>query len=115
MARKKKLYSDMSPDEREAAVRTLMQAGGSNKSVAQALGTTPGAIAGIRYRRNIPSSHRSGFVDVKKSESGVLLPRIPAVPGLLEAKSEASRCEYKGAHCPYEAKPGSPFCPLHQD
>lgn len=127
MARKK-LYENMTPDEQESAVRRIMEAGGSNRSAATQLGTTRGTIARIRRVKGIPSKNKPGFADVQKSSSGVLLPRTPAklprvrkpktpaplpVPGLMEAKSEASRCEYEGAYCPYEAEAGSRFCPLH--
>jgi len=128
---KKKLYDDMSPEEREHIVRQLMDAGGSNRSVAAALGTTRGTIARLRRTKNIPSKNKPGFADVIKSESGVAVARpvpkiprpkkakqqkpVPDMPGLVEAKSEASRCEHRGAYCPYEAVVGSPFCPLHQD
>ncbi len=57
---KKKLYDDMSPKEQEAAVRELMLAGGTNKSVAEELGTTPNAIAGLRHRKKIPSTRSPG-------------------------------------------------------
>lgn len=57
---KKKLYDDMSPKEQEAAVRELMLAGGTNKSVAEELGTTVNAIAGLRHRKKIPSTRSPG-------------------------------------------------------
>lgn len=50
----------MSPEEQEAAVRELMLAGGTNKSVAEELGTTPNAIAGLRHRKKIPSTRSPG-------------------------------------------------------
>lgn len=52
-----KAWGDMSPQEREAAVRELMAKGGSNASVAKELDTTPGTIAGFRYKRGIPSTN----------------------------------------------------------
>lgn len=118
---KKKKWGSMSPDEREEAVRALMNEGGSNKSVAGDLDTTPGTIAGFRRRKGIRSTHDApGMGKTKKKKAKPApkpkeaAPQESEVPGLVESKSEASRCEYKRERCEYEAKPGTNFCPLHQ-
>lgn len=51
----KKTFAEMNEDERAEAIRPLMKAGHTNKTAAEALGTTPGTIAGIRHRKGIPS------------------------------------------------------------
>jgi len=101
-----KEFSELSRPERAEVVRELIARGGSDLSVALELGTTKNTIVAIRRDFGIAANYRPGFEDVQKSQSGVPL-RMAAI--------EATRCEHKGAHCPYEAKPGSPFCPLHQD
>ncbi len=108
MVRKKKLYSEMSAAARERAVRRIMDAGGSNRSAAKELGTTPGTIAGFRNRKDIPSKNESGFADVKKSQSGVPLKM---------AATEATQCtvvDERGLRCAYEHVFGSPYCGLPQ-
>jgi transposase-like protein len=124
-------FNDIPRDDRAPAVRMHMEAGGSIRSAAREFSSTPGAIAGIMRDYGIPSKNRPGFAKAEKSSSGVLIERtmpkpprtdllkpkrakVPALPGLAEARSEASRCEYPREHCPYEAEVGSPFCPLHQ-
>ncbi len=135
---KKSKWDNMSPDEREKAVRELMAAGGSNKSAADDLGTTSGTIAGFRRRKHIASTHDAPSMGKKRKpaqkKAALHKPSVPApasakpkaapptakpaphpdVPGLIISRSEASRCEYKKERCEYEAKPGTNFCPLHQ-
>lgn len=122
---KKSKWDNMSPDEREKAVRELMAAGGSNKSAADDLGTTSGTIAGFRRRKGIQSTHDAPSMGKRKRKKEPkpakpapkpkeAPPQEPEVPGLIISRSEASRCEYKKERCEYEAKPGTNFCPLHQ-
>ena len=123
MAKKIK-YSELTEPRREQVVRRLMEEGGSNVSVAKALGTKPNTIASYRHRKKIPSTNPAPFggtAQPAKKEAAKAPkkkpnqePRLPNVPGLRESPSEAARCEAPGMRCPYEATPGTPFCPLHQ-
>jgi len=142
-----KSFYKLQEPEREQVVRKLMEAGGSNRSVAEELGTKPNTIASYRNRKGIPSTNEAPKVGKRKKkpkaptklkpaakpketiappkpkvEAPTVLPAPKLAPlpkqdiaGLEEARSEASRCESKRTHCIYEAKPGSRFCPLHQD
>lgn len=71
-----KAWGDMSPQEREAAVRELMAKGGSNASVAKELDTTPGTIAGFRYKRGIPSTNAShgGYKEKEPAQKARAMP-----------------------------------------
>lgn len=131
MATKKKTWDTMDPDERELEVRRLMAEGGSNSSVAKELGTTLGAIAGIRYKKKIPSTHdvpsfskpkaapkqapkpppRAAPTEVQKSSGP------PPPPKYKLAASEAVQChahDEDNRRCGYERMQGSNYCPLPQ-
>jgi len=118
----KNQWDDMSPEEREAAVRTLMAAGGSNTSVAKELGTTDGAIAGLRRRKGIPSINEPPSMGKPKQEQGLApAPTFgqPEPPRYKMAATEATQChahDEEGRRCGYERAPNSVYCilPKHQ-
>jgi len=119
-ARLARIWHAFTDAQRAQWVRPLMKVGHSNRSAAKTLGVTPGMIAGVRHRQNIPSRNRSTGGKAKKSASNVVrLPtkRAPprlhgAAPMYKMAASEARQCKYEGG-CGYEREPGSDFCRLH--
>lgn len=112
---KTKTWDRMSADEREAAVRRLMEAGGSNISVAHDLDTTPGAIAGLRRRKGIASTNEVPSMGKPKEEQEPVAAAPPPKPKL--AASEATQCikrdEEDGRQCGFERMPHSLYCVLH--
>lgn len=91
----------------------------SNIRIAEYLGTTPGTVAGIRFRNKIPlvpevspapePSPRSDPAEVHTKESDL--------PPLKVAASEATQCmkEVLGdKRCAFERLPRSKFCAMHQ-
>ncbi len=67
-------FKNLSKEQKVAAVRAAMEAGHSNASAAEALGTTAGTVAGIRFKNGIPSKNRPGF---NPKESGPVEPKPP--------------------------------------
>lgn len=121
MVKKLRHFSDLSPEEKVEIIRTMMAAGGSNKSLAKELGTTPGTIAGIRWKNNIPSTHPPAFgrsprvAVVPTPASAPTPPRAPTARRTLAA-SEASQCERHdedNLRCAYERERGRRFCSGH--
>ena len=119
----KKSFKDLPREEQIAAVRLSMEAGGSNTSVARALGTTPGTVAGIRFKNNIPSRNQphgqSRTTDTKSSVLSDTSEPSRTPFKLKMAASEAKQClafDEGGRQCAGAREAGSDYCakPDHQ-
>lgn len=125
-AKKSGLYYTLPPDDREKEVRRLMEAGGSNISVAKALGTKPNSIASYRNRKGIPSTHDAPSMGKSAPQKPPPAPHpsTPSIkpmpqdkPRLKLAAAEATQCvarDEDGRRCGYERHPGSEYCGLPQ-
>lgn len=99
----------LSKEQKIAEIREAMQQGHSNTTAAEALGATPGIVAGIRYKNNIPP---------RSAPPSRAAPRTPAPawPRPKLAASEATQCVHCGPdklRCAYERVAGSLYCVLH--
>lgn len=111
-------WDEYDDDEHTEVLKRLMDDGHSNISAAAALQTTPGTIAGFRFKNNIPSKNPPVTPRKKAPEE---VPRtavyVPTHPPQKLAASEATQCAYTdpkdGKRCGYERKPCSTFCELH--
>ncbi len=105
-------WKNLTRDEQIAEVRKEMtKPGTSNKSAATALGATPGMVAGIRYKNDIPSTNKPGLH--AEPEAAPALNR----PLLKMAASEATQCRRRdndNHQCGCEREPDSYFCLKHQ-
>lgn len=122
----KDFYSLKEP-EREHVVRRLMEAGGSNHTVAKKLGTKPNTIASYRNRKKIPSTNKAPSMGkpTEEPEPQAPSPPLPApAPAPQEpprrhkmSATEATQClaqDEDGRRCGYERLPGSGYCGLPQ-
>ncbi len=119
---KKIRFSELPRDEQIALVRKRMEAGDSNTTAAEYLGTTPGTVAGIRFKHNIPSKNKSTQAMAKAKatqEPASVTPTVvskPQAPRYVLAASEATQCTHEdetGRRCAYEKEPRSTRCLLH--
>ncbi len=117
-------YKKLKEPKREKEVRRLMEAGGSNRSVAKALGTKHNTIASYRYRKNIPSTHDAPPMgrrrDTKIVRSSVMSATTKQSTPPLKLRlpaSEAQRCLAKnnsGQQCHFVREEDSKYCALPQ-
>ncbi|MCC7500315.1 hypothetical protein IT396_00720 [Candidatus Nomurabacteria bacterium] len=106
-------WRQLSKEQKIDAVRQAMFEGHTNVTAAQKLGTTPGAIAGIRFKNNIPSRG-----NIRVEEKPAPAPRVPTSLRPKLAINEATQCIWvdpsDGMRCAYEQLPGSRHCAQHQ-
>ncbi len=106
-------WRNLSKEQKIDAVRQAMLEGHTNVTAAQKLGTTPGAIAGIRFKNNIPSR---GNIRVEEKPAPVTKVTPSLRPKL--AINEATQCTWvdpsDDMRCAYEQLPGSRHCAQHQ-
>ncbi len=121
-ARWKALSKEQQVDE----VRTAMaEQGATNKSTATKLGTTPGTVAGIRYKNDIPSTNEPRGQAAIKARLRPTPARVvaakpskqPDLRPLKMAASEATQCCHifgDNTRCGGEQEPDSRYCARHQ-
>ncbi len=105
-------WSQLSKEERIERVKRAMLEGHTNVTAAQKLGTTPGSIAGIRFKNKIPSR---GNIRAEEKPA----PAQPGPPTKRKlAISEATQCVWVDPsdrlRCAYERLPDSKYCADHQ-
>lgn len=138
-----KQWKALSKEQQIEEVREAMAVPGtSNKSAATKLGATPGMVAGIRFKNNIPSTNKPGdapkikaaevaeppsVVPVKVPDVVEEAPPLPTpqgatkpkpnLPPLKLAPTEAVQCHHifdDSRRCGGLQEPGSRYCDRHQ-
>lgn len=105
-------WRQLSKEERIEKVKEAMLEGHTNVTAAQKLGTTPGTVAGIRFKNKIPSRG-----NIRAEEKSAPAQAAPSTKRKL-AISEAAQCIWVDhsdrLRCAYERLPNSDYCADHQ-